>query len=83
MCLDGGFSPLYKACCEGFDKCVILLLNNCAAINLCNNNGGSPLYIACENGHEEIVQRLLNNGADEITEQVLSVYLVKTDMTVP
>lgn len=59
-----GYSFLYKACENGQNNIVQLLLSHGADTNVCNIYGYSPLFIAFENKHDNIVQRLLSHEAN-------------------
>ena len=62
--MNDGSSPLYVACCGGFDKNVQVLLEKGADVNLPEHGGGSPLCIACYRGYVKTVNILLNKDAN-------------------
>lgn len=64
LCNKSGSSPLYKACQQGHDNTIKILLSNGAEINLCRLDGCSPLHVACSNGHKSSVELLLKYNAD-------------------
>ena len=47
LCNNDGISPLWKACQNGHEETVQLLLKHDASVNLCNNDKVSPLWITC------------------------------------
>ena len=57
-------TPLYRACQNGNEGCVTLLLDHGANFEIQNKNGWIPLHWACYNGHEGCVTLLLDHEAN-------------------
>lgn len=60
-----GYSPLHYACINGSDKCVQILLDNDALVDIGDQYGQTPLYHASKNGHHNCIQILIDRGADK------------------
>ena len=58
-----GVTPIFVASQNGFDKIVVLLLQNGADINIKDTSGYTPLQIACKHGHVNIVRLLTESEA--------------------
>ena len=60
-CADGrvGVGPLFKAAQEGLPRCVKVLLDAGAKVNVVQDTGATPLFIAAHEGNERCVALLL------------------------
>ena len=60
-CADGrvGAGPLFKAAQEGLPRCVKVLLDAGAKVNVVQDTGATPLFIAAHEGNERCVALLL------------------------
>ncbi|XP_071124054.1 ankyrin-1-like [Mytilus edulis] len=76
---NSNFSPLHKACEEGFEAIVKVLINKNSIINYRDENQKTPLHFACENGHANIVTllRSLNAKSYKDIEGQLPIDLAK------
>jgi ankyrin repeat protein len=61
---SGGFTPLLYAARENCLKCVDVLLERGADIDLPDPDGVSPLHIAVMNANWDVAKRLIEAGAD-------------------
>lgn len=62
-----GETPLYRACYQGYHKCVECLLELKAQLNVATDRKHkllSPLHISAEKGRADMVELLLEAGAD-------------------
>lgn len=59
----GGLTPLLYAARGGCQRCVELMLQKGADINLPDPDGVTPLMVAIDNQHYDLAQYLLANGA--------------------
>ena len=63
--ISDGRSPVLIAASLGFTKCLQLLIDHKAMLNVRNTvTGRNPLSAATDNGHGQAVEMLLKNGAD-------------------
>jgi hypothetical protein len=52
-------------------KCIQLLLDSGASVNMRQNNGMTPLMIACKEGSEKVVEELIRRNADINAQDVM------------
>lgn len=57
-------SPLLCATMQHHYKCVKILVDNGADVNVTDQNGITPLYCAVRNGHNDIAQLLMNSSTN-------------------
>ncbi|XP_052822907.1 uncharacterized protein LOC106873009 isoform X2 [Octopus bimaculoides] len=59
-----GKTLLHLAVEVQWEKCVLLLINNGASVNSCDNEGKIPLMLAASQGHNRIVEQLILAGSN-------------------
>ena len=68
-------TPLHTACEKRKERCVEILLEAGAVLNVQDSMGKTPLHFACEGLKSSTVQLLLNAGADPLIEARAHPYL--------